>query len=465
MRLLFILTIFMSFTFASVGNISVVRGNVLVLRGVDKIKAFVGQGLEKKDTIITDKRSNAQIIFNDDTSVNIGRNSSFSIEEYLVDNETNSQVSLRANKGAIRVITGEIGKIAPKRFKLSTKTSTIGIRGTNFLVLLRGGGESIYCSHGKISVTSSNKVVNVLAGEYVNINPLSNLIVPKKFSVSELKSVVNKNFRAYKSTHSTSKTTSSSANKAPKGVGAQKSKPKPTKNKVKDNSKVDSDSVPVEESAVGNMSEQKITNDDMGEVKSGSGDDSQSFNNATKDKLIVNNGIDKPNLEPDSEEPKPIEPDPVPEDPKPIVEDKSFVSQNKVATYTTKGQKFEGQYLSADVRELDSLGSGDFIEMTFDFGAPSKFLKKMDGYVGGGVETSYIKVDGQNSVAFDKDSLTFGGGFGEHGELSGRFSSNDGKFIKNGKIINKNSNEQTLIDAQFEAIRKSHTSNSEVISK
>jgi hypothetical protein len=130
------------------------------------------QKLNKQTTITTEAKSKLQLKFIDDTIITIGENAEFSIEEYLIDEE-NSKVELKASKGNFRFLTGQIGKLAPKRFSLQTKTATMGIRGTDVAFSTNDTTTGVlYLGRGKGVVVSNDKGEVVLdePGEGVNLN-------------------------------------------------------------------------------------------------------------------------------------------------------------------------------------------------------------------------------------------------------------------------------------------------------
>lgn len=151
-----------------IGQIMAIRGEVNIKKeNKNLIKAKSGMKIETKDEIITASHTRTQIILNDDTTITIGSNSSFKFEEYAFDNTTNSHLKMRSNRGFFRSITGKIGKIAPKRFKVETSSATIGIRGTDFSVRIQEaiGLYSCKCYSGQIRVFLKNSIKDVYAGE------------------------------------------------------------------------------------------------------------------------------------------------------------------------------------------------------------------------------------------------------------------------------------------------------------
>jgi len=167
-KIYFTLLLFPFLLIADIGQIMAIKGNALIKRSNNsKIKAFNGMKINQGDEVITYNKTRTQIILNDDTTITIGSNSSFSFEKYQFDGTTNSQLKMHFKRGFFRSITGKIGKIAPQRFKVETSSATIGIRGTDFSVRIQEkiGLYSCKCYSGHIRVFIKNKIKDVKAGE------------------------------------------------------------------------------------------------------------------------------------------------------------------------------------------------------------------------------------------------------------------------------------------------------------
>ncbi|SFP28078.1 FecR domain-containing protein [Hydrogenimonas thermophila] len=174
---------------AKVGVVAAVKGEAYIQRSGKKIIANTGSSIEDKDIVITKENSKVQLIFNDKTVVTIGRNSKFSIKEYLFEDSKKSKVSFGMTKGLFRTITGKIGKIAPKKFKLKTKNATIGIRGTEIIIEASPiKGDKIACTQGAISVMSNfnGKSVYVEAGKITEVKPNSSPTPPRDFVAGDI---------------------------------------------------------------------------------------------------------------------------------------------------------------------------------------------------------------------------------------------------------------------------------------
>jgi len=156
-------------SYANIGKITVLKGDVTIKRGSSLIAAKSGTPLEKKDFITTAKNAKVQIIFSDKTIFTIGKNSTLDIADYLYDESKpqNNKANLNVFKGAFSSITGRIGKLNKSKFKLKTRSASIGIRGT----VVKANQDTIMCTSGAITVTTLNGVsVDVEAGYKTNVS-------------------------------------------------------------------------------------------------------------------------------------------------------------------------------------------------------------------------------------------------------------------------------------------------------
>lgn len=117
------------------GKLTEIRGKVSVLptNGVRRDLA-IGSAIYQNDLIETTANSHASILFTDETRVVLPENSSFRVGNYryLKNAPEKGQVLFNLVKGAFRIVTGLIGKAAPKNVAIGTSTATIGVRGTTF---------------------------------------------------------------------------------------------------------------------------------------------------------------------------------------------------------------------------------------------------------------------------------------------------------------------------------------------
>lgn len=119
----------------TVASVKTVNGDAFVLRGCNKLQAKHGDHLYKGDTLSTASNSSIGVIFRDETMLSLGSKSEVCIDDFAFSPADNSlKFLVKVGKGTAQFISGEIAKLAPEQMLVETPLSTIGIRGTRFLV-------------------------------------------------------------------------------------------------------------------------------------------------------------------------------------------------------------------------------------------------------------------------------------------------------------------------------------------
>lgn len=144
-----LLTAAQSVIAADAGTVSFATGSVSAERQPAAPLAK-GDAVLVEDFVITGDASRAQLMMIDGARVAIRPNSRLQVEEYVyaseeaaagsavVTSDDNSSV-INLVKGGFRTITGAIGKEDPSDYEVRTAVGVLGIRGTNFAVLLCSG--------------------------------------------------------------------------------------------------------------------------------------------------------------------------------------------------------------------------------------------------------------------------------------------------------------------------------------
>lgn len=90
------------------------------------------------DTLITDKNSQAQIVFTDNSLMLFRPNTTFHITNYHFDAknpaDTDNNYQMKLVSGGLRTVTGWVGKTTPDHYAVDTPVATIGVRGTDFSI-------------------------------------------------------------------------------------------------------------------------------------------------------------------------------------------------------------------------------------------------------------------------------------------------------------------------------------------
>lgn len=129
----------------SIGQVLLTQGKVEAKQADNTVRVLKrGAAFFAQDTIITADKAQAQIRFSDGTLVAIRPNSAFKISEYQYTATTDKQkidknslkYTTQLIQGGLRTVTGAIAKEDPDDYKINTTVATIGVRGTEFSIVL-----------------------------------------------------------------------------------------------------------------------------------------------------------------------------------------------------------------------------------------------------------------------------------------------------------------------------------------
>ncbi len=121
-----------------VGMIVASRGEVIALANGGSRELKQGDFIYVNDEIITSNRSFAVLQFEDGAKVTVRPDSTLIIEQYLYAGNENDEATLNLVSGGLRVITGAMAKSNPENYKVKTPVALMGVRGTEFSIMLCG---------------------------------------------------------------------------------------------------------------------------------------------------------------------------------------------------------------------------------------------------------------------------------------------------------------------------------------
>ena len=152
---------------ASAGRIDFSIGGVVATRPDGQQRPLAkGAELEDGDTIHTNN-GRAQIRFPDGAYVSLQPNTVFGVKEYNYDGKPDGSERgfFSLLKGAMRAVTGLIGRVHRNAFAITTPTATVGIRGTGgLIVVLPDGSTLIRGSSGIWTLSNASGSIDVPAG-------------------------------------------------------------------------------------------------------------------------------------------------------------------------------------------------------------------------------------------------------------------------------------------------------------
>ena len=128
--------------FAEIGRIKSLVGEVTILRNSTVLPGASGFKLEQGDIVRTGKTGRVGIAFLDNTRMALGPASRITLEKFAYDRsrQTGDFVT-SVNRGSLGVVSGNIAKSKRDAMRVRTPTSMLGVRGTKFVVEVKGRGE------------------------------------------------------------------------------------------------------------------------------------------------------------------------------------------------------------------------------------------------------------------------------------------------------------------------------------
>ena len=132
----------------STGMVVASRGDVIALSNGGSRELKQGDFIYVKDEIMTTNRSFVVLQFEDGAKVTVRPDSTLIIESYLYNGDVGDEAELNLVSGGLRVITGAMAKSNPENYKVRTPVALMGVRGTEFSVMLCGDQ---ICAEGQMS--------------------------------------------------------------------------------------------------------------------------------------------------------------------------------------------------------------------------------------------------------------------------------------------------------------------------
>lgn len=112
-----------------------VVGMVTLERAGSQVPAVAGSVVQVGDLLRTGADSAVGITLADDTLLALGADSELLLSAYSFDSTTQDGSMLASLwRGTLALVTGLIGKKAPEKVQVQTRTVVLGVRGTEFIV-------------------------------------------------------------------------------------------------------------------------------------------------------------------------------------------------------------------------------------------------------------------------------------------------------------------------------------------
>ena len=155
---------------AKVGDASEITNRVTgTLASLHRILA-TGDSVHSNEVITTASNADAKFQLLDDTTIAVGPNASITLDKFVVNpGNDGADVAITAMKGSFRFLSGTTPDTG---YRITTPTSTVGIRGTEFEVFVDDNGETaIALISGEVEMCTLARACERLAkpGHYLRI--------------------------------------------------------------------------------------------------------------------------------------------------------------------------------------------------------------------------------------------------------------------------------------------------------
>jgi hypothetical protein len=127
------------------GVVKTVKGTVRIERVTGTSAAAIGSDLYSSDRVVTGAESSVGITLRDTTQLSAGANTTLELDQFAFDSTTHGGVlHASVKRGSLAVISGKLAKANPDSVRFSTPTTTLGVRGTQFIIEVGDKGETAH---------------------------------------------------------------------------------------------------------------------------------------------------------------------------------------------------------------------------------------------------------------------------------------------------------------------------------
>jgi hypothetical protein len=117
------------------GVVKTLKGTVQIERTAGSSGAAVGSEVYGSDRIVTGPQSSVGITLRDSTQLSAGANTTLELNKFAFNTTTHDGVlDATVKRGSLAVISGRLAKANPDAVRFSTPTTTLGVRGTEFII-------------------------------------------------------------------------------------------------------------------------------------------------------------------------------------------------------------------------------------------------------------------------------------------------------------------------------------------
>ena len=116
--------------------------------------ASVGTAVRMNDQLRTGANARMEITFRDQTKLTLGENAKVAVDRYVYNpSQSTGELTVKAAQGAMRFVSGKIGKMQNRDVTVVTSRAALAVRGTDVWVGPINGQYGVLLMKGNVGVT------------------------------------------------------------------------------------------------------------------------------------------------------------------------------------------------------------------------------------------------------------------------------------------------------------------------
>lgn len=124
------------------GTVKSVKGSASIERDGQRLPVVAGDRILAKDRVVTGTDGAVGIVLRDNTLLSAGPNSTLTLDKFAFDSTTHAgAIDATLKRGTLSVVSGKIAKTSSNAVVFHTPTTTLGVRGTEFVIEAADRGE------------------------------------------------------------------------------------------------------------------------------------------------------------------------------------------------------------------------------------------------------------------------------------------------------------------------------------
>jgi FecR protein len=154
------------------GSVERVSGTVSIANAANETRAARnGEAIRAGETITTQPGGEVMLKMKDDSVMMLRPNTQLKLTEFRYENKATDSMFASLVKGAVRSVSGLLGKSRPANVKFATSTATVGIRGTDFEIAIIPEGSSDGRAGTYDYVYDGTTNIQIASGQNMDVKP------------------------------------------------------------------------------------------------------------------------------------------------------------------------------------------------------------------------------------------------------------------------------------------------------